>query len=448
MHPLTLDQPGGAQENDGRTFRFRSPHRGQPFMTGAHHRRGKVFMSLLVRRVLTRLLFLAALVSALLYLAGPVWAHGFQSVVYADLSGDGPGVVRTQLQLEYDLLVVSAADAERDDPLFQEGTAAFESGDADQQAAALVAHHDTVAAYVTKRFEITAAGKACTARMTDDISMTRQDGVPYAVLTLEDTCPPSENGHDIASGLFPDAEGFVSDTKTILTFSLDLHEGSTVLDAEHPSFSTAQTTLERFWEFFRLGAEHLLTGIDHILFLLALIVGSRRLREIVIAATTFTIAHSVTFILAATGVIAAPPEVVEPTIALSIAVVGAWYLWRLWRRGEVDQDLLKAHGFLRLDRAGWLRVGVVFVFGLVHGLGFASALGIDEPWSWTLLWSLLVFNVGIEAVQIGIIVVVFPLLVLLRRRAPRIGMWASALLAIAVTLAGLVWFVQRVLGIE
>ncbi|WP_136588215.1 HupE/UreJ family protein [Microbacterium hydrothermale] len=405
-------------------------------------------MSILARRILTRLLFITALVAAILPLAGPVWAHGFQSVVYADLSAEGPGVVRAQLLLEYDLLVVSVADAERDDPLYREGTAAFETGDAAQQAAALAAHHDTVADYVTARFTISAAGGKCAARMDDDISMTWQDGAPYAVVTVENNCPPSGNGHDIASTLFPDAEGFVSDTKTILTYALDLHEGSTVLDAEHPSFTTAQSTLERFWEFFRLGAEHLLTGIDHILFLLALIVGSRRLREIVIAATTFTIAHSVTFILAATGVISAPPEVVEPTIALSIAVVAAWYLWRLIRGDRGDQDLTATHGFLRLDRAGWSRVVVVFVFGLVHGLGFASALGIDEPWSWTLLWSLLVFNVGIEAVQIGIIVVVFPLLVLLRRRAPRVGMWVSAAVAVVVTAAGLVWFVQRLLGIE
>lgn len=405
-------------------------------------------MSVLLRRVLARVLLFAAAFAALVSLAVPAAAHGFQSVVYADLAGDGPGVVRAQLQLEYDLLVVSAADAERDDPLYQDGTAAFDDGDADAQAAALVAHRDTVAAYVGERFRVAAAGEPCAPTMADDVTMTWQDGAPYAVVTVDYSCGPTENGHEVTTGLFADDEGFVKDTKTILTYALDLHEGSTVLDAEHPAFTTAQTPIERFWEFFRLGAEHLLTGIDHILFLLALIVGSRRLREVVIAATTFTIAHSVTFILAATGVVAAPPEVVEPTIALSIAVVGAWYLWRLWRGGRVDQDLSHAHGFLRLDRAGWLRVGVVFLFGLVHGLGFASALGIDEPWSWTLLWSLLVFNIGIEAVQIGIIVVVFPLLVLLRRRAPRIGMWASALLAVVVTLAGLVWFVQRVLGIE
>ena len=404
-------------------------------------------MSAVIRRALCAVL-LGAGVLVLVFSATPALAHGILSVVYADLTSGGPGVVRAQLQLEYDLFVVSAADAAKDDPLFREGTAAFEADDPVRQAAVLDEHRDAVTAYIAERFRIDAGGAECVPRLADDITMTMQDGVPYAVIELDYACPPSENGHEVVSSLFPDAEGFVTDTKTILTYSLDLHEGSTVLDAEHPSFTTAQSTLERFWEFFRLGAEHLLTGIDHILFLLALIVGSRRLREVVIAATTFTVAHSVTFILAATGVVAAPAEVVEPTIALSIAVVGAWYLWRMWRGGKVDQDLSHAHGFLRLDRAGWLRVGVVFLFGLVHGLGFASALGIDEPWSWTLLWSLLVFNVGIEAVQIGIIVVVFPLLVLLRRRWPRIGMWASGLLAVTVTVAGLVWFVQRVLGIE
>lgn len=404
-------------------------------------------MSAVFRRLL-RVLLVGAGILALLFSATPAQAHGMSSVAYADLSSGGTGVVRAKLQLEYDLLVVSAADAAKNDALFQDGTAAFEADDPAQQAAALEQYRDEVTSYVAQHFRIDAGGADCAPALADAITMTRQDGVPYAALAFDYACPPSENGHEVVSTLFPDDEGFVSGTKTILTYTLDIHEGSTVLDAEHPSFTTAQTTLERFWEFFRLGAEHLLTGIDHILFLLALIVGSRRLREVVIAATTFTLAHSVTFILAATGLVAAPAEIVEPTIALSIAVVGAWYLWRLWRGGKVDQDLSHAHGFLRLDRAGWLRVGVVFLFGLVHGLGFASALGIDEPWSWTLLWSLLVFNIGIEAVQIGIIVVVFPLLVLLRRRYPRIGMWASGLLAVVVTVAGLIWFVQRILGIE
>ncbi len=188
-----------------------------------------------------------------------------------------------------------------------------------------------------------------------------------------------------------------------------------------------------------------MTGVDHILFLLALIVGSRRLREVILAASAFTLAHSVTFILAATHTASLPAGFVEPTIAASIAVVGAWHLWRLRQAGTQAQQLTTP-GLWGLDRAGWLRLGVVFVFGLVHGMGFASALGIDEPWSWTLLWSLLVFNLGIEAVQIGLIAIAFPLLSLLRRRSPRVGAWVSGVIAAVVVVAGAVWFVQRVFG--
>jgi len=372
-------------------------------------------------------------------------AHGFTSVVYGDVTAGEEGHVRTELQLEYDLLVVSAADAEGVDPLFRDGTAAWEAGDTDAMVAALEGHADTVLAYVTDRFEVTAAGEACTPAQAGDFAMTEQEGVPYAVVVLDHNCAPAD-AHVVTSELFPDAEGYVTGTKTILTYDLDGATGSAALDSAQPSFSTEQSVGERFWEFFHLGAEHLLTGIDHILFLLALIAGSRRLREVVLAATSFTIAHSVTFILAATGLISAPASIIEPVIALSITIVAAWHLWQLWRRGGVTDTLDRSSGPLGLDRAGWLRLGVVFLFGLVHGLGFASALGIDEPWSWTLLWSLLVFNLGIEAVQLVIIALVFPLVMLLRKRWPRLGLWATGLLAVAVSLAGLIWFVQRIFG--
>jgi len=173
----------------------------------------------------------------------------------------------------------------------------------------------------------------------------------------------------------------------------------------------------------------------------------------VLAATSFTLAHSVTFMLAALGVVSAPGLVVEPVIALSIAVVAAWHVWGLRRRGawrgSADDGVLEPAraGRLQLDRADWFRLGTVFAFGLVHGLGFAGALGIDEPFSWTLLWSLLVFNIGIEAVQLGIIAVAFPLLTLLRRRAPRAALWTGVVVASGVALVGLFWFVQRLLGL-
>jgi len=399
-----------------------------------------------------RRLPLTALVAALgaagilsMAVAAPAAAHGFTSVVYADVSAD-EGTIFSQLELEYDLLVVSAADAAGDDALFEDGTYAFEAQDADLQAQALEDHLDTVASYVTERFTVAAEGETCGATVTGDVEMTVAEGVPYARLRVEHECAPTGEGHVVTSSLFADDEGFVRDTKTIVTYELDLQHGSAALDAQHPSFDTEQTGWERFWSFFVLGVEHLLFGIDHILFLLALIVGSRRLREIVLAATAFTVAHSVTFILAAVGVVSVPDAVVEPIIALSIAVVAAWYLWRLGRKREHVDDLERRSGPVGIDRSGWLRLAVVFAFGLVHGLGFAAALGIDQPWSWTLLWSLLVFNLGIEAVQLGIIVVVFPLLMLLRARAPKTGMWLAALVAAGVTIAGLYWFVERLVG--
>jgi len=374
-------------------------------------------------------------------------AHGFTSVVYAQVADSGSGHVLAALDLEYDLLVVSAADAQADESLFDDGQPAFDAGDEKAEAAALERHSDTVLRYVGSRFTVTSAGVSCTPKIDGGVRLRLRDGAPYATIVLDYACPKPSQAHVIGSTLFADSEGYVRDTKTVLSYTLDTHSGSAALDKQQPSFSTEQSTGQRFWEFFRLGAEHLLTGIDHILFLLALIAGSRRLREVIYAATTFTLAHSVTFILAATHLVSAPARVVEPIIALSITAVAAWYLWRLWQ-GRADAARLDiARGPLGLDRPGWIRLGVVFVFGLVHGLGFASALGIDEPWSWTLLWSLLVFNLGIEIVQLSIVAAVFPLLALLRHRSPRVFIRVTVALAALVSVAGLVWFVQRLLAL-
>ncbi|MEU5699301.1 HupE/UreJ family protein [Streptomyces aurantiacus] len=414
-------------------------------------------MSHPVRRPLAVLAVAVFLV--LLGLGGPASAHGFTSTVYVHVTGDGDGDgddrLRTELKLEYDLLVVSAADAGHDDPLFRAGTEAFDAEDTKAQAAALEAHRATVVDYVTRRFTVTAAGDACRPAPVGGFRMGREEGVPYVLLALDWTCAEEGDSHvtvdhEIRSGLFPDSEKYVKGTKTIVTYAVDGHSGSAALDAAHPSFSLAQSWTERFWEFFRLGAEHLLTGIDHILFLLALIAGSRRPREIVLAATSFTLAHSVTFLLAALGLVDVPARLVEPVIALSIAVVAGWHLWRIRQRGVHVTDLPVPGdgGHFALDRAGWTRLGVVFCFGLVHGLGFAGALGIDAAWSWTLLWSLLVFNVGIEAVQLAVIAVVFPLLLLLRRRSRRAGLWATGTISAGVAGMGLVWFVQRTFGLS
>jgi hypothetical protein len=395
---------------------------------------------------------LSAIAAAIVVLHGaPAEAHGFSSVVYADVTSVRENHVGVKLGLEYDLLVVSVASAQKDDPFFREGQPAWDASDYPGMRKAANDHSASIEKYIAKRFTVkTGAGTRCAPTIDGPIQITpnKSQDVAYASAQLDYACPAmgkTEHGHTLQSTLFPDAEGFVKETKTVLTYEFDGRSGSAALDDTHPSFSTEQPWNQRFWEFFRLGGQHLLTGLDHILFLLALIAGSRRLREVVMVATAFTLAHSVTFILAALGVVSPPAGLVEPIIALSIAAVAGWHLWRLWRRGAGASDFGTSRtGHFSLDRAGWLRLSIVFCFGLAHGLGFASALGITSSFSWQLLWSLLVFNLGIEAVQIALIVVTFPLLMMLRRRSPAIHAWMTGAIAAGVTVMGLIWFVERV----
>ncbi|MBT1677590.1 HupE/UreJ family protein [Curtobacterium aurantiacum] len=402
-----------------------------------------------VARAVAALALFAVVVIGVLAGASPASAHGFSSVVYADVTSTEPTTVQAKLGLEYDLMLVSVATSEDDDALHEQGQKAWDDGDFPGMVSAAEAHTDAIGKYVFDRFTVTGAGgQACTGTLDDTVTVDMQDEVPYAQVTADFTCPePSEtqSGHVVSSELFPDDETFVRDTKTIVTYDVDDREGSATLDASQRSFSTEQSAGERFWEFFRLGAEHLLFGIDHILFLVALIAGSRRLREVVYTASAFTIAHSITFILAALGVVSPPAIVVEPLIALSIAAVAGWYLWRLWRRrSRADELVVAEHGHFSLDRAGWTRLAVVFAFGLIHGLGFAGALGIHEAFSWQLLVSLLIFNVGIEAVQLAIIVIVFPPLSLLRRKAHRVSLWVTGAVTAGVFVMGMIWFVERI----
>ncbi|MFD6449126.1 HupE/UreJ family protein, partial [Promicromonospora sp. NPDC060204] len=367
---------------------------------------------------------------------------------------DGADVVAV-LDLEYDLLMKSAwLRAE-----------AYDATDRDAQLAQLDEHEAEVDGYVTDRFAVAYDGEPCAPALSG-VGVVERGERPYASLTYTFACDGEPEGvHEVSSALFPDAESFVHSTETIIRYSLDDEDGSAVLTAASPTLTTGEhRLLKQVGEFLVLGGEHLLLGIDHVLFLLALLIGARRLRDVVLTATAFTVAHSVTFLLAALGVVSVPAIVVEPVIAASIAVVAVVDLVLLWRGGAglggdalgggaasgLVRDALRwrAPAGTRDERGGWdrWRLPVVFVFGLVHGVGFAGALGIDAAWSWTLLWSLLSFNVGIEAVQLGIIAVVFPLLVLLRVRAPRTARWVLLAGCSAIAAVALWWVVERLLG--
>ena len=174
-----------------------------------------------------------------------------------------------------------------------------------------------------------------------------------------------------------------------------------------------------------LGIEHILTGYDHLAFLLALLLAGDSLRRNAKIITSFTVAHSLTLALATLGLVTVPPSIVEPIIAASVVFVGLENL------------------FSRRLAARWL---VTFSFGLVHGLGFASALrelGIGGLGVRAVI-PLVSFNVGVELAQIAIAALVLPLVWKLKER-PAFTLRHVPALSLLITLAGVYWFLARTL---
>ncbi|MEV4110657.1 HupE/UreJ family protein [Nonomuraea sp. NPDC049695] len=346
----------------------------------------------------------------------PAAAHDATTTAHAEVTGSGANV-RVVLDLEYDLLMKSAW-------LYAE---AYEAKERAEQLRQLKLNRDAVIDYVTRRFDVAYDDKPCAPTTVGDADVRLRGETTFAVLTLAYSCRGEERGvHAISSALFPDNESFVHSTKTMVRYDLDGETSSAVLDAANPTVRVGERPAShQVWEFFLLGAEHLLSGLDHILFLIALLIGARRLRDVVVTASAFTVAHSITFLLAAMGVVDVPGAIVEPVIAASIIVVA---VANLLGRQE--------------DKLGKWRLPIVFAFGLIHGLGFAGALDIKESGSWHLLLSLLSFNVGIEVTQLAIIAVLFPLLVLLRRTSA--ARWAVAAMSVPIVAVSLYWFFDRI----
>jgi hydrogenase/urease accessory protein HupE len=181
-------------------------------------------------------------------------------------------------------------------------------------------------------------------------------------------------------------------------------------------------------DYTRLGIEHILTGFDHLLFVIALAILVRSRRQLFLTITAFTLAHSLTLASTALGLLSVPVAPVEATIALSIVLVCA-------------ECLRPAESFTR--RAPWL---VAFAFGLLHGLGFASALleiGLPEQ---HLPAALFCFNVGVELGQLTVI----GAFLALRALAVRLKLqraWLTRGLVYAMGSVAAFWSLDRVVAV-
>jgi hydrogenase/urease accessory protein HupE len=188
---------------------------------------------------------------------------------------------------------------------------------------------------------------------------------------------------------------------------------------------TSNPAVSTFPGFVRLGVKHIWTGYDHLLFLSALLLVCRNFKSAVQVVTCFTLAHSLTLAFATLNLVWVSSRVVEPTIAASIIYVGV-------------ENLFQPEG----PKGRWL---ITFLFGLVHGLGFATVLrdmGISSSTTGVAL-PLVGFNLGVEAGQLAVACLLLPLISKLRNFEPFLKRGIPACSA-TVAVAGCYWFAQRV----
>jgi hypothetical protein len=295
-------------------------------------------------------------------------------------------------------------------------------------------------AWASSRLALTSSRNACPLRVTDHEVDHHSDG-GYLVLVIRAECASRIEALDVDYSLLFDIDAQHRGL-------LKLESGSVVsaVFAEthrRQSFTlAAPSALAQLRGYVADGIEHIATGFDHLLFLVALLLPSvlaRRgarwepvdrfpavLRSVAGTVTAFTLAHSITLSLATLSIVSLPSRLVESAIALSVVLTALDNIWPI------------------LPRRRWQ---VAFVFGLLHGFGFASVLvdlGLPPA---SLALSLLGFNVGVEIGQLALVLLLVPLAYLVRdtRFYPRVGVSAASAV-IAIVAGG--WLVERSLDLK
>ena len=233
---------------------------------------------------------------------------------------------------------------------------------------------------------------------------------PYSMVSPTPVATWRAHGRRVAAGV-------------ALGLLLALPATAHIIDADLSRLSRTEV----FWTYIQLGFTHIIPlGFDHILFIVSLYILEPRLKPVLWQATAFTVAHSITLGLAMYGIIKPPGSVVEPIIALSILFVAL-------------------ENIITTKLSPW-RLTIVFGFGLIHGMGFASALtGLGLP-KQAYFGSLISFNVGVELGQITIIMLCWLL----------VGRWAAERpwyrarviipVSIVVGLVAAYWTIERLLA--
>lgn len=295
---------------------------------------------------------------------------------------------------------------------------------------------EKVAAYLQQRLTLESTAGPCEPVASSTTWLPAEPGWARVEWRVRCTAPPVR----LQSGLFASLTNHVH-----LATVRGPHPVDVVLSRTAPEAviaASAGSGAGGIASYVRLGVEHILSGWDHLAFLLLLIVVARRLREVAVLVTGFTVGHSVTLAAAALGVVVPHARAVEATIAASILIVALENMGVENVRGGavvVAAALLLFAGsaafgglpafwgialftgcyfaLLRtLGGTGRLRWVIACLFGFVHGLGFSGALLEQELPRAQLVQALFGFNVGVELGQLAIVAALWPLLQWFRRR--------------------------------
>lgn len=370
------------------------------------------------------------LLASLLALAALLWAPGAQahkaSDSYLNLTVEGARIEgRWDIALR-DLELAVGLDADGDGALTWDEVRA---------------RHGAIAAYALTHLKLSAGGADCPLQVTQQLVDSHTDGA-YTVLMLQGACAaPVETlavGYTLLAELDPQHRGLLALRHGAATSSAILGP-----DNARPQLQLAESSgWRQFLEYAKQGVWHIWIGVDHILFLLSLLlpavllyrdrqwVGREGFRsagmDVLRVVTAFTLAHSLTLTLAALGVLALPSRLVESAIAASVIVAALNNLRPLYQRG---------------------RVLFAFGFGLLHGFGFASVLADLGLPQGALLLSLVGFNLGVELGQLAIVAVFLPLAWWLRKGLfyRRVVMLGGS---VAIALVAAIWLAERSLDLQ
>lgn len=348
------------------------------------------------------------------------------SFLYLDQTDPAGDSLRIDLALR-DLALVLPLDANRDGQV---------------TGAELRSARGPITRYVEAGVKVSSNAGACALEGNQWGLSSHSDG-PYAAARYGINCPEGASPTRIDYDLLFDVDSL---HRGLVQWTTENGESLAVLgpDARRLDLAVSQPSIvSTFGTFLYEGVVHLLIGLDHILFLLVLIlpatflrVGqkhkddaasaapdgfSTRLLQLAGIVTAFTVAHSITLALAALDIVQLPIAWVEMVIALSIVVAALNVLWPI------------------LGRKTWK---LAFVFGLVHGFGFASVLGDLTSGMSQTVTALAGFNLGVELGQLGLLVIFFPLL-FLAGRYRFYGRAAVPAMILAVSCVSVYWVIER-----